>query len=149
MPELWIQADARGTVLTHLPRRGTGVEIGVHLGGFSARILQQARPRLLHLVDPWRRAEDPGYAEAMYGGGVTQEEMDRRHDAVLRRFAAPIASGVVQVHRATSIEAAAAFAPDSLDFVYLDGDHSYDGVRQDLALYAPRVREGGVLCGDD
>lgn len=39
--------------------------------------------------------------------------------------------------------------PDGLDIVFIDGDHSYDQVKQDIQLYRPLVREGGLLCGHD
>ena len=35
------------------------------------------------------------------------------------------------------------------DFVYIDGNHSYDFVKKDIELYYPRVREGGVFGGHD
>jgi predicted O-methyltransferase YrrM len=39
--------------------------------------------------------------------------------------------------------------PNNLDFVYIDGDHSYKGVKQDLENYYPKIRKGGVLAGHD
>jgi len=40
-------------------------------------------------------------------------------------------------------------AYDSLDFVYIDGDHSYDYVMTDIILWARRVRPGGIVSGHD
>jgi hypothetical protein len=50
--------------------------------------------------------------------------------------------------RGTSQQAANVLNID-IDFAYLDGDHSHDGVRQDLALWYPKVRVGGVIGGHD
>jgi predicted O-methyltransferase YrrM len=36
-----------------------------------------------------------------------------------------------------------------LDYLFLDGDHTYDGVRQDFEMYAPLVRSGGIICLHD
>ena len=36
-----------------------------------------------------------------------------------------------------------------IDFLYIDADHSYDGVRSDLEAWAPHVRSGGLILGDD
>jgi len=33
-----------------------------------------------------------------------------------------------------------------LDFLFIDGDHSYEGVRRDFEMYSPLVREGGIIC---
>ena len=38
---------------------------------------------------------------------------------------------------------------DSLDFVYIDGDHSYDYAMLDIILWARRVRKGGIVSGHD
>ena len=39
--------------------------------------------------------------------------------------------------------------PDKLDFIYIDGNHSYEGVKTDIELYYPKLRKGGLLMGDD
>jgi predicted O-methyltransferase YrrM len=36
-----------------------------------------------------------------------------------------------------------------LDFLFIDGDHTYDGVRADFEMYAPLVREGGIVAFHD
>jgi hypothetical protein len=126
-------------------------EIGVWKGDFAARILDVVRPARLHLVDPWAFMTDEAYAESRYGGkaAADQAAMDELHAGVLRRFAGPIAEGVVEVHRCESREAAAVFPDASLDWVYIDGNHLYEHVRSDLALYAPKVKPGGLVAGDD
>lgn len=40
-------------------------------------------------------------------------------------------------------------AGGQLDFLFIDGDHSYDGVRMDYETYAPLVREGGLIAFHD
>lgn len=37
----------------------------------------------------------------------------------------------------------------SLDFVYIDGDHTYTGCYQDINNYLPKVRIGGFIMGHD
>lgn len=41
------------------------------------------------------------------------------------------------------------FAPSSLEFVFIDGDHSYQGIRQDVLNFRPKVKPGGILAGHD
>ena len=49
----------------------------------------------------------------------------------------------------TSEQASNLFADNSLDFVYIDGNHKYEYVLQDLNLWYPKVKQGGYLMGDD
>jgi hypothetical protein len=51
--------------------------------------------------------------------------------------------------RMTSEEAAKLVPAHSLDFVYLDANHSYDMVKRDIALWWPKIKWGGVLAGHD
>ncbi len=36
-----------------------------------------------------------------------------------------------------------------LDFLFIDGDHSYDGVKSDFQMYSPLVRKGGIIVFHD
>lgn len=146
-----LRNDPRDFLLERLPRDSAGAEIGTHEGDFAARILHVVRPRLLHLVDPWHFMPDPAYEQALYGGkgGIDQQHMDERYQRVLRRFSADIERGRVVVHRAASATAAAEIGDGSLDFVYIDGNHLYEFVLEDLKLYSKKIRRGGLLAGDD
>lgn len=142
--------EAKGRLLRVFPRNAVGVEIGVHEGDYAARILRGARPRQLHLVDPWRYFENARYAEAVYGGRAgSQAVMDARFEAVCGRFREEIDSGRVQVHRATCADFGARYRGETLDFAYIDGDHSFEGVCEDLRTLVPLLRPGGIVAGDD
>jgi predicted O-methyltransferase YrrM len=47
------------------------------------------------------------------------------------------------------VDAAASFSDESLDWVYIDGDHSYEAVKRDLEAYYRVVKPGGFIAGDD
>ena len=132
-----------------IPVGGVGCEIGVWRGAFSELLLERARPTALHLVDPW--TFDADLPRAWYGGASAKSQADM--DAIARdvrvRFDAQIADGIVIVHRGTSIDAADAFTAGQLDWVYIDGDHRYEAVRDELTRYGGLVRTGGVIAGDD
>lgn len=137
----------REVVVSCLPRGGVVVEIGVDEGDFSRAILDCAQPSQLHLIDPWvhqDRAEyklDPANADDATQAG--------RYESVLARFAPEIAAGRVHVHRAFSPQAADLFADSSLDWVYIDGDHSRAAVAADLAAWAPKIKPDGFILGHD
>merc|ERR1712032_1365749 len=51
--------------------------------------------------------------------------------------------------RMTSHDAAAVIQNESLDFVWIDGAHDYEEVSEDLAIWFPKLRSGGILAGHD
>lgn len=122
---------------------GTGVEIGVHVGQFFEHLRRNWNGKLLVGVDPWK-----GYGDYC---GMTDEE---RYQAACKR--AESSGGADRdclLVRETSAGYASLVRKSSLgrnfDFVYLDGDHSYEGIKEDLRVWWPLVRSGGVLCGHD
>lgn len=143
------RSAARDELIRRLPRGGTGAEIGVWRGDFTARLLAGAQPAVLHLIDPW--AFQPEFDRSWFGGSVakSQEDMDAVYEGVERRFASEITSNRIQIHRAQSVEAASEFASGHFDWVYVDGNHEYEYVLADLRAYTPLVRPGGYVVGDD
>jgi hypothetical protein len=132
--------------LWRAPRGGVCAEVGVWAGGFSARIVQLRKPSELHLVDPWQFL--PSLPERMYGGAVasSQAYMDDLLASVVARFAG---NPSVKIHRGTSAEVVQQFQDGYFDWVYLDGDHSYDAVLADLRAWLPKVKIGGTIVCDD
>jgi cephalosporin hydroxylase len=100
----------------------------------------------LHLIDPWQFV--PGLPERMYGGSVasSQTYMDDLMASVVDRFAG---NASVRIHRCTSIEAVRHFHNCYFDWIYLDGDHSYEAVLADLSAWFPKVKIGGKIVCDD
>ena len=136
----------RVRMLDRLPKGCAVMEIGVWKGDHASILLDRLEPRVLHLVDPWRF--QPAYAKRWYGGAMakSQADMDAIHDGVVARFAHR--AGVL-VHRKPSVDALREFEDGTLDIVFIDGDHSFECVVQDLALAQRKVRSGGYICADD
>lgn len=65
------------------------------------------------------------------------------------KFASYIKSKRCFIHNFCSKQCAAQFKNESIDVVYIDGDHSYEGVKEDIKLYYPKLKHGGFLCGHD
>ena len=146
--------EVREFILRRMPRRGVVAEIGVDLGDFSEKILALNRPRELHLIDPWT-VESGEYRQRLPGGAGPAVDSQRRLDTVARfavvrdRFTSEIDSGGVMLHRANSEVAGAEFPDRCFDWVYIDGNHSYEFVRQDLELYWRKLKPGGYIVCDD
>lgn len=123
---------------------GEGAEIGVQHGSYSATLLRDWRGKKLYSVDPWKEFEQSEYTDR---SNVTQREQE----AVYREAVQSLAPFGVrsEVIRATSLEASKSFREGQFDFVYIDAQHHYEAVMQDLELWYPKVREGGILAGHD
>lgn len=143
-----IHADARLSILESLPKDAVGAEVGVWKDGFSQRILQIARPRELNLIDPWRLSTEAQHENAWYGS-KSAPDMDAIYNDVKKKFAPHVARGIVKIHRGLSSDLWRTFPEAYFDFVYIDGDHSYEAVRDDLFASYSRVKKGGLICGDD
>ncbi len=120
----------------------TGAEIGVR-GGEYSELLCQTIPTLekLYAIDPWEVVmEDPS---SMVYGESAQHHYYR--EAVKRLEKYP----QVEIVRKLSYDAVKDIPYNSLDFVYIDGAHTFDYVMLDLIEWTKRVRPGGIVSGDD
>jgi hypothetical protein len=138
--------DDRTNLLKRLPRKSVGAEIGVWKGDFSERIYHIVSPTKLYLVDPWEY--NPAYPARMYGGKVanSQSDMDAIFNAVSKRFRN---RPNVIIERHQSSEFFSKSNVEYMNFVYIDGNHSYDYVLKDLELSKKLVKSGGCITGDD
>ncbi|MFT5666939.1 MAG: O-antigen/teichoic acid export membrane protein [Vicingaceae bacterium] len=143
--------EHREFLLKYMIMGGVGTEIGVHRGEFSRYLLSNAKPSKFHLIDPWKWFDSEEYSATLYGGnkGGKQANMDLRYSKVQKLLQNEISSGQVQVHRMLSTDAARNIEDNSLDWIYIDGDHSYKGVMDDLEFYYPKIKKGGFIIGDD
>jgi predicted O-methyltransferase YrrM len=109
-----------------------GAEIGVR-DGENASTMFHTIPNLhLFLVDPWFDIETSRITKVYY-------------DRALRRMKNRAAT----IYHMTGDAASQKVADNSLDFVFIDGDHSYDGCMLDIILWGRKVKKGGIVSGHD
>jgi len=144
-----IAADIRAReVLQRLPEGAVGVEIGVFCGDMSARLLNDPKIDLLYMVDSWGSEHSQAYIDSGdFHASKTQEEQDNYMG--LAKLTTSFAAQRREIIRSSSVDAAAQFPDHSLDFVFIDADHTYDGCMADIKAWAPKIRPGGLLCGHD
>ena len=115
-----------------------GAEIGVAEGNYS-EVLLKANPECeLLLVDPWHHYSDNPQ-------GKSKERHEFAYNETLRKTEGYNVKFVAR----HSMDAVFEVGNDSLDFCYIDGNHLFDYVMQDLIEWSKRVRSGGVVSGDD
>lgn len=124
-----------------------GVEIGAFRGDFSKWLLDHVHPKKLTLVDPWFPVEEYDDSDHVYQAKLVR--MDRRYFNVCARFRAERETGQVRILRLTSMEAAPLIDDDSLDWMYVDGDHRESAVRADIRAYWQKLKRGGLMIFDD
>ena len=127
-----------------------GAEIGIRIGLLSAALLR-AEPQLeLLMVDSWAPAEEQTEAYRATGDrNALRTKVDAEKHYRMAIAAVAFAGSRARIRRMTSEAAAAETLDGSLDFVFIDADHSYEGCSADIRLWAPKVRPGGLLCGHD
>ena len=112
-----------------------GVEIGVGRGANAKNILENLNIDMLYLIDPYKPYVDDDGKTKNYSDFLPQVRADLS-----------IANVVFILKESGE---AVDEVPDNVDFVYIDGNHSYEYVKKDIELYYPKVRRGGVIGGHD
>lgn len=131
------------------PRRGTrldlanllgklgfnkGVEVGVQRGYFSTTLCKANVELKLSCIDPWASGSNLGKArqERIYAQAL--DNLAPYNITILKQF---------------SLDAVKSFSDNSLDFVYIDGDHSFNAAVQDIIHWTPKVKKGGIVAVHD
>jgi hypothetical protein len=114
-----------------------GAEIGVYKGEFSQKLGQSGLK--LYAIDPWRIYKD-------YNNPRGQKRLDFQYEHTKKVLSS---YPNVSIIRKTSMEAVEEFADESLDFVYIDANHDFRYIAEDISEWSKKVRKGGIVSGHD
>lgn len=122
---------------------GNAAEIGVAEGYFSADMLGwPIKFPVVYMVDRWRTVPDQK--------GDASNSQEWHEDNMRRAIRRTLDYGArAQVLRGNSVDMAKRVPDASLALVYVDGDHSYEGVLNDITAWLPKVAPGGVMAFHD
>ncbi len=115
------------------------VEVGAYKGRstcfMAERLAESGLDVTFDVVDSFAGDDDVGHGDLwpQFAANLTRA-------GLLSRLTA---------HRRLSVEAAADFADQSLDFVFIDARHTYVAASEDLAAWWPKVKPGGLLAGHE
>jgi predicted O-methyltransferase YrrM len=124
------------------------VEIGSFRGTsavfMAVQILNKNKNIKLNCIDPWEDTDEakltqPERVEEVNKNGLYFDFI--KNIEKVKDYINPI--------RSSSFVASNNFKNESVDFVFVDGDHSYQAVLMDLKLWWPKLKNGGIMAGHD
>jgi DNA-dependent RNA polymerase auxiliary subunit epsilon len=118
-------------------RKLVGLEMGVRSGYNARTILNNLNIKKLYLVDPYIQYEE--YTDKL----PLNAEEEAKSILLTEQY-----KDKIQFIKQFS-DKAVEYVPNDLDFVYIDGNHSYKYVKDDIRIWYPKVKIGGVLAGHD
>ena len=126
------------------------LEIGTHKGDFSTMLLEKFKPKKLVLVDPWIAEKDKIYQSSWYGNfnGTGQKLQDLYYENVKKKFGHQINNKQVEILRMKSSEAFKVLK-NKFDLIYIDGNHLYNYVLEDLENSLNIINNNGLIILDD
>jgi predicted O-methyltransferase YrrM len=147
----------------------TFVEVGAKEGRTTGHILKNVPDSRVIAIDPWMadpapangdktredyKAWDFAKIEAEFWSNVGDDHARAR--CAMLRMTSEKAASIIEtdatttwVYKPIGEDAATAECFGPIDLVFIDALHDYESVKQDIALWWPKVRIGGMLCGHD
>lgn len=126
-----------------LPDNANIVELGCFLGKSTYYLIQKLKERginfNLDVVD-------------VFENSLNTDTRSRYKDYFLDTFKTNIGSDLVyikNIHKNFTSKAVNFYEDNSLDFIYVDASHREEDVYNDISLWFPKLKPGGIMAGDD
>ena len=134
--------ETRDELIKFLPKNINICEVGVFKGDFSKFIYAENNPSSLFLIDVFNCTTNSGDKD---GQNITLADLRIEYEKIKEYFK----DKNVKVLKGRSVDMLANIEDSFFDMIYIDADHSYDSVYNDLALSYHKVKTGGLICGHD
>ena len=119
------------------------VEVGSFLGKsavfMAVEIINSGKRIKFDCIDHWKGSEEHYDNENV--------DTENLYEKFLQNIE-PV-KGVINPVRTESVMASKLYKPNSLDFIFIDASHDERSVREDLTYWMPRLKEDGMIAGDD
>jgi hypothetical protein len=133
-------------ILPRLPQGGVFVEVGVAFGDFSERVLEVCRPDRFIGIDLFDLHEH----EMVFGHSRREIMGDLDHEQFFLNKVSRFAQAAeISTLRGDSVASLETLADESVDIFYVDADHTYEGVKRDLAALKSKVKPDGYIIFND
>ena len=133
-----------GNMVHKFPSGSTFVEIGAWKGRsavfMAERIKESGKKFDFYAIDPFDGA-----------GGGYENDPDVKNNSLFETYQSNIepVKSYIQTLKGFSYEVVDQFEDESIDFLFIDGDHRYEGIKRDLEDWDIKVKHGGVIAGHD
>ena len=117
-----------------------GAEIGIGKGHHASFFLSELNIDFVFLIDPYAVYKD----ERMMVGLEKIREWEKEAYINLDKY-----KHKIKWIKEKSADAIKLIADNSLDFAYIDANHTHKSVAEDISLYYPKVKKGGLFSGHD
>jgi hypothetical protein len=127
-------------LINNLPSNIIMIEIGSYCGESTEIFLQSGKIKMIYCIDPWETDYDDNDDASKSNMKLAESIFDNK---IINRF-----NQTVKIKLPSNI-AKNLFDDASVDFVYIDGNHTYQYVKDDLINYLPKIKNGGFIGGHD
>lgn len=127
---------SRELILKNLPKGGVMAEVGVASGYFTEKILKDLDPEKLFAID-------------LYNYPNSSSKDETHEEFYQNKFKKEIQNGALEMKKGYSWEVLKTFPDHYFDYIYLDADHSYDSVVQDLEQIKTKIKSTGIIQFND
>ena len=121
-----------------------GVWMGKSLSYLTERLIANQKEPIIVAVDTFKGSDnEPRQQELIreYGGNLYEIFIKNLKEQGIREQ--------VLVIPQDSVTAASNFYDESVEFVFIDANHSYESVKSDINAWLPKIKVGGILSGHD
>jgi predicted O-methyltransferase YrrM len=134
------------SIAVQAPVNAAILEVGSWMGGSSIAFANglMAKKNLgsvIYAIDTWGGSPEHKELDCIKDDTMYEMFLKNIHDNLADLFVRPI--------RSSSVGASSRFKDNSLDIVFIDGDHSYEACLEDLTVWYPKVKQGGLIIGHD
>jgi len=119
---------------------GIFVEIGTDKGEFADFILSSNNSCVLYCVDPYTKYDE-------YNDAINNITGDKLYESVKTKLTYKYGNRIKFIRKFS--HDAIDDIPNNIDFVYIDGNHSYNYVYQDIKDWYSKIKSNGIIIGDD
>lgn len=136
-----IKPKNRIELLDLMPKKAIVAEIGVRKGTYAKYIYELTKPKKLYLIDCWEKQK---------GDYEIDSSNNQNHDLYYKEVVNQFGQiKNVEIIKDFSENACKKFPVNYFDWIYIDADHTYKAISNDLHNWWPLIKNSGYMCGHD